>query len=297
MEAHGQAIRPQVSAFVHSRNQGEFWRFARRQPLGSISLVILLLVVLLAILAPQVASRDPYTIRVDQKLLPPSPEFLLGTDRLGRDLLSMLIFGSRVALIVGFGASCLGSVVGGVLGLVGGFFGKTIDNVIQRISDILMSFPGLILALAPVAVLGVGLVNVVVAIAIPIVPRAARVVRSAVLSTREQQYIEGAVAVGASNTRLMFIHIVPNVMAPFLIVLTAQLGTAVLTEASLSFLGLGVPPPNFSWGAMLAGHAADWFEVAPWTAIFPGLAISLVVFAVNFLGDALRDFWDPRLRS
>ncbi len=272
-------------------------RFVRRQPIGALSLAIILVLAVAAVFAPLVAPYDPRVIRPAEIAAAPSLDFWFGTDHLGRDMLSMVLYGGQIALLVGFTTSIVGSVIGGAFGLVGAFFGGAADNVVQRISDVLMSFPSLILALAAVAVLGPTLLNVIIAIAIPIIPRAARVVRSSVLSVKEQQYIEAAKAVGCGPARMMTVHILPNVMAPFLIILTAQLGGAILAEASLSFLGVGVPPPNFSWGGVLAGHASLYFETAPWTAAFPGAAIAIAVFAFNLLGDALRDYWDPKLRG
>ena len=272
-------------------------RFVRRQPVGALCLAIILLLAVAAVFAPLLAPYDPRVIRPTEIAAAPSLEFWFGTDHLGRDMLSMVLYGGQIALLVGFTTSIMGSVIGGAFGLVGAFFGGAADNVVQRISDVLMSFPSLILALAAVAVLGPTLLNVIIAISIPIIPRAARVVRSSVLSVKEQQYIEAAKAVGCGPARMMTVHILPNVMAPFLIILTAQLGGAILAEASLSFLGVGVPPPNFSWGGVLAGHASLYFETAPWTAVFPGAAIAVAVFAFNLLGDALRDYWDPKLRG
>ena len=272
-------------------------QFARRQPLGAISLVIILLMVVAAIFAPLLAPYDPRDIRPDELAVGPSRKFLFGTDYLGRDMLSMMLYGGRIALLVGFTTSFLGSGIGGMVGLIGAFSGRSVDNVIQRIADVLMSFPSLILALTAVAVLGPSLFNVIMAISIPIMPRAARVVRASVLSVKELPYIEAARATGASSLRVMLVHIVPNVMAPFLIILTAQLGGAILAEASLSFLGVGVPPPNFSWGGLLAGHASLYFEQTPSTAVFPGLAIVTAVLAFSLFGDALRDHWDPKLRG
>ena len=279
------------------RGQSMIGQFARRQPLGAISLAIILLLVLAAIFAPLLAPYDPKEQDYDQIAVGPSTSFLFGTDYLGRDMLSMMLFGGRIALIVGFTTSVVGSVVGGIVGLIGAFSGRAVDNVIQRIADVLMSFPSLILALAAVAVLGPSLFNVILAISIPIMPRAARVVRASVLSVKELPYIEAARATGAGSLRLMLVHIVPNVMAPFLIILTAQLGGAILAEASLSFLGVGVPPPNFSWGGLLAGHAGLYFETTPSTAVFPGLAIVVAVLSFSLFGDSLRDHWDPKLRG
>ncbi len=285
----------QKSTLKTRRRTSVISRFARRQPLGAISLVIILILVAVGIFAPLLAPHDPRAINFSALAQAPSKSHPFGTDHLGRDMLSMMMYGGRIALLVGFVASAVGSFIGGTFGLIGAFFGGVVDNFIQRIADILLSFPSLILALAAVAVLGPNLFNIIMAIAIPIVPRAARIVRASALSVKETSYIDASRAVGCSPFRIMLVHIAPNIAAPFLVILTAQLAGAILAEASLSYLGVGVPAPNFSWGGLLSGHAAQYFEIAPWMAIFPGFAIALAVFSFNLLGDALRDYWDPKL--
>ena len=269
----------------------------RSKPLGAAGFLIIVLFVFLAAFAPWLAPYDPYVIDSQNLLKPPSARNWMGTDEFGRDVLSRIIWGARISLTVGFAAVALGTTTGSMLGMLGGYHGGTLDYVIQRCVDILMAFPLLILALAMVAALGASMQNVIIALAIVIAPNAARVLRSTTLSVREQPYVEAALNLGYSHTRIVLRHVLPNCMAPFIIMATAALGAAILTEASLSFLGLGTPPPIPSWGTMLSGKTQSYFGQAPWLAIFPGLAISVVVFGFSFVGDALRDLLDPRLRS
>ena len=227
----------------------------------------------------------------------PSWAHWLGTDQFGRDLLSRIIFGARTALIVGFSSAIVSSFAGLVLGVGSAYFGGRVDLYLQRLLDIVMAFPLIILALAVVAIFGTGLHNVIVAITIPLIPRCARIVRSSALSIREVPYIDAARACGFGHTRIILRHMVPNVMAPFLILLTAFVGQAILAEASLSYLGLGVQEPIPAWGLMLQGGAEEYASTAPWIAIFPGLAIALTVFGFSLFGDSLRDALDPKLRD
>jgi peptide/nickel transport system permease protein len=234
--------------------------------------------------------------------MPPSFEHPFGTDNLGRDIFSRVVYGARTALVIGILSSLVGSILGGIIGVVSGYFSGRFDFVVQRFIDVLISFPIIVLAMVVVAMLGKWPVfgvdmNLVVAIAIPIVPKVARVVRAAALSVREMPYIDAARAAGFGTPRIVFRHMVPNVFAPFLIMFTAFVAQAILLEASLSFLGLGVPEPHPSWGRMLSESAAEYVRTAPWLVIFPGIAISLVVFGTNLLGDAVRDILDPRQRS
>ncbi|HZU07373.1 MAG TPA: ABC transporter permease [Chloroflexota bacterium] len=271
-------------------------QFARRRPLGALGGVIIVGLGLAALLAPLIAPYDPLETNFLAMLRPPSREFLFGTDAFGRDVLSRLIYGARTALLIGFTSSILGASLGALLGTVSAYFGGKVDLLLQRVMDIFLSFPLIVLALGVVAVLGTGVLNVILAIAVPIVPQVARVVRASALSVRAMPYVEAARAVGAGHWRIIARHMLPNVMAPYLIMLTAFLGQAILLEASLSFLGLGVAEPTPAWGLMLRGAGVQFAERAPWLAIAPGLAISITVFAFNLFGDALRDALDPRLR-
>jgi peptide/nickel transport system permease protein len=236
-------------------------------------------------------------IAFENMLLPPGSEFFLGTDQFGRDILTRLLYGSRTALFVGFTAAFVGSSIGLVLGVTSAYIGGRFDLVFQRVMDLFQSFPLIIMALAIVSIFGPNLRNVIVAITIPFIPDCARVVRSSALAIREMPYIDAARANGFSNTRIVLRHMVPNVMAPYLIMFTTFVGHAILLEASLSYLGLGVQEPTPSWGLMLQGGAEEYAESAPWVAIWPGVAISLSVFGFNMFGDAVRDMLDPKLRS
>ena len=284
-----------------SRRFVRFWRdFIRRRPLGTAGAVLIILMLITAAFADRIAPYDPVEIRFADLLQPPSFEHLLGTDPFGRDVFSRIVFGSRTALAVGFSASFVGCTLGLVLGVVGAYFGGRVDQIIQRFMDVLLSFPLIVIAIAVVAALGTGedkLGNVIAAITVPIIPRVARVVRSSALSVVNMPYIEATRAVGSRAVRIMFRHVAPNVFAPYLIMLTAFLGQAILLEASLSFLGLGVFEPTPSWGLMLRGAGMQFLEQAPWIAIAPGVAISLAVFGFNLFGDSLRDALDPRLRT
>ncbi|NIO03577.1 MAG: ABC transporter permease subunit [Proteobacteria bacterium] len=271
-------------------------RFARQKPLGTSGAVLILLMGLVAILADFIAPYDPLATRYDLMMQPPNAEFWLGTDAFGRDILSRLLYGSRTALLIGLSASFLGATIGAIIGVVSAYFAGKTDLIIQRLMDMLLSFPLIIMALAVVAVLGTGTGNVIIAIAVPMTPRCARVVRSSALAIRESPYIDAARALGFGHGRIIFRHMLPNVMAPYLIMLTVFLAQAILLEASLSFLGLGVSEPTAAWGLMLRGAAVEFAEQAPWMGIFPGLAISAAVFAFNLFGDSLRDALDPKLR-
>jgi peptide/nickel transport system permease protein len=276
-------------------------QFMMQQPLGAAGLVIIILMGVCAAFAQWVAPYDPLTVDYAAMLAAPSAEHWLGTDSFGRDVLSRVIYGARTALAIGFIASFLGSTLGAVIGVASAYFGGKIDLFIQGIMDVLLSFPIIVLAITVVAVLGNNVVlnidvNLIIAIAVPMLPRVERVVRSSALAIRELPYIDAARAAGYSHTRIIFRHIIPNVVAPYLIMLTAFVAQAILSEASLSFLGLGVTEPTPSWGLMLSGSAADFYQQAPWMIVFPGIAISLGVFAFNLFGDSLRDWLDPKIK-
>jgi ABC-type dipeptide/oligopeptide/nickel transport system permease subunit len=274
----------------------------RRKPLGAVSAVVILGLLAVALLAPLLAPRDPYALNLNERGLPirmqaPTAAFPLGTDPLGRDVLSRIVYGTRVSLIVGFASVIIGTTLGAVLGLLSGYWEGRLDYVIQRGVDTTMAIPGIVLALAVMSVLGQSLTNIILVIALVIAPGASRVVRGTVLAVKQSTFVDAALALGASPGRIVTRHVLPNVFAPILVIATVWLGNAIVIEAALSFLGLGTPPPTPTWGAMLSGEGRRNLETAPYLAIFPGVAISVVVLAFNMLGDALRDVLDPRLRS
>jgi peptide/nickel transport system permease protein len=253
--------------------------------------------VLAAIFAETLATHDPIRTDAEHTLARPDRAHWFGTDNLGRDIYSRIIYGARISLAVGIASTLLGAVFGGIIGVVSGYFGGWFDLMTQRLMDILQGLPLLILALVMAAALGPSIGNVIVAISVPIIPRAQRVIRGSVIAIREFPYIEAARALGTGHLRIAFRHVLPNTIGPFIVLMTAQFGGAILVEAALSFLGLGIPEPYPSWGRMLSVSAAEFAQKAPWLVLFPGIAISLVVFASNLLGDAVRDKLDPRLRG
>ena len=286
---------PESSVAARSR-RAALGRFVRKNPLGAVGGVLIVVMVIAALGADLLATHNPVRTS-SQVLAAPGSDFWLGSDNLGRDLYSRLVHGSRISLAVGIASTLLGGVVGGLLGLLSGYLGGRTDLLLQRLMDVMQALPILVLALVLAAALGPSLTNTIVAISVVIVPRAARVVRASVLSIREFVYVESARALGVGHARVALRHILPNTFGPFIVLVTAQLGGAILAEAALSFLGLGVPEPYPSWGRMLSIAAAEYAQKAPWLVIYPGLAISLAVFGTNLLGDALRDTLDPRLRG
>ncbi len=274
-----------------------FGQLCRQQPLGAAGGLIVLVMLLATVFANVLSPYDPEAASFEHMLVPPSADFWFGTDAFGRDILTRIIYGARTALFVGFTAAFVGATVGLVLGVASAYFGGLFDLIFQRAVDVVMAFPLIVLALAIVATLGASTVNVIIAITIPFIPQCARVVRSSALAIREIPYVDAARALGFGHARIILRHMVPNVMAPYLIMLTTFVGHAILLEASLSYLGLGVQEPTPAWGLMLQGGAEEFAESAPWVPIFPGLAITLAVFGFNLFGDALRDILDPRLRS
>ena len=270
--------------------------FIRHRPLGAAGAAIIVVMILAAALAGFIAPYDPLANDYGAMLQAPSAKHWLGTDSFGRDVFSRVIYGSRTALWVGFASAFIGASLGAIIGVASAYLGGKTDLILQRFMDLLLSFPLIILALVVVTVLGTGTTNVILAIMVPMVPRCALVVRSSALALREMPFVEAARALGFGPVRIILRHMLPNVMAPYLIMLTAFLGQAILLEASLSFLGLGVSEPQAAWGLMLRGAAVEFAERAPWMAIYPGIAISLSVFAFNLLGDSLRDALDPKLR-
>jgi peptide/nickel transport system permease protein len=273
------------------------WRrlafLAGRHLLGSIGLVIMVLFVLTALFADVLARFDPLSVDSAQALARPSSLHWMGTDPFGRDVWSRIIHGARISLAVGIGSTALGGSIGVIVGLTSGW----VDLVFQRVTDVLQALPLLVLALVMTTALGPSLPNVIIAIAIPLIPTVSRVIRANTLALRELPFVEAAKSIGMSEMRIALRHVLPNTLAPLIVLATAQLGSTILTEASLSFLGLGIPEPYPSWGRMLSESAAEYVRTAPWLVIFPGIAISLAVFGTNLFGDALRDILDPRQRS
>ena len=279
------------------RARSKFLEFCRRQPLGTVGLVLVIVMAIAGLGAEWIAPYSPTSNDFSAMTEPPSWAHLMGTDQFGRDLFSRIVYGARTAFIVGFSCAIVGGFAGLVLGVASAYFGGRLGLLVERINDVIMAFPLIILALAVIAVFGSGVFNVILAITIPLIPRCARVVRSSALAIREVPYIDAARACGFGHSRIILRHMVPNVVAPFLIMLTAFVGQAILAEASLSYLGLGVQEPVAAWGLMLQGGAEEYATNAPWIAIFPGVAIALTVFGFSLFGDALRDALDPKLRD
>ena len=285
-----------AGANVSSR-WGQIWFLVRRYPLGGVGAMLVLVFILTAVFADFIAPLDPTATNSRASLAAPGAAYWLGADFMGRDMLSRIVHGARISLAVGLGATLLGGLLGVAIGLMSGYLGGWFDLATQRLMDIMQSLPLLVMALVMAAALGPSLENTIIAIAIPLVPTVARVVRSSTLSLREQPFVEAARAVGMGELRIAVRHVLPNTLAPLIVLGTAQLGSAILTEASLSFLGLGIPEPYPSWGRMLSESAAEYVRTAPWLVVFPGVAISLAVFGTNLLGDAMRDILDPRERT
>jgi peptide/nickel transport system permease protein len=273
-----------------------FWRFCRQNPLGAVGGFVVIVMLLMAALADVVTFYDPTRNNFGAMLEPPGADYWLGTDQFGRDLYTRIVYGARTALLVGFVSAFVGGTVGLILGVASAHFGGRLDLILTGVMDVLMAFPLIILALAMVSIFGTGTFNVIMAITIPFIPRCARVVRSSALAVREMPFIDAARACGFGHARIILRHMVPNVFAPYLVIMTAAVGQAILLESSLSFLGLGVQEPVPAWGLMLRGGAQDYAETAPWVAIYPGIAISLAVFGFNLFGDALRDWLDPKMK-
>jgi peptide/nickel transport system permease protein len=270
--------------------------YLRRYPLGAAGAAIMLVIVLMAIFAGWITVFDPTATNSQASLARPGGAHPLGADFMGRDMWSRIVYGARISLAVGIGAATLGCTIGMCIGLLSGYFGGWLDLIGQRFMDMLQALPLLVMALVMSAALGPSLQNTIIAISIPLIPTVARVIRSNTLMLREMPFVEAARAVGMNELSIAVRHVLPNTLAPLIVLATAQLGSAILVEAALSFLGLGIPEPYPSWGRMLSESAAEYVRTAPWLVIFPGLAISLAVFGTNLLGDALRDIFDPRLR-
>lgn len=273
-----------------------FMQSLKNDKVGFIGFIGILLVVIVAILAPVIAPHSPSEIFNEHILQGPNAQFLFGTDELGRDIFSRVVFGAQVSLQVSLTAVGIGAIGGLVLGLISGYFQGKIDQIIMRIMDVFFAFPDILLALTIIAVLGPSLTNTMIAIGIVFIPVFTRLVRSAVMSVKENEYLTSAVAVGVHPLKIIAKHVTPNIMAPFIVQVTLALSGAILTEAALSFLGLGVQPPDPSWGVMLNASRA-YMEFAPWTILFPVTAIVMTILCFNLLGDSLRDLLDPKLKS
>jgi peptide/nickel transport system permease protein len=296
------ASTPQAYTDAIPKRPNVFWQFVRSQPLGLVGFLIILLYVVFALGASWISPFDPEAIDFAAMLARPGGEHWFGTDQYGRDVFSRIVYGARTALAVGILSALFGCTLGALVGAASGYFGGRIDNAIQRVVDVMLSFPIIVLAMVVVAVLGrrtaLGVDwNLIAAIALPMIPKMARVARSSTLSIVAMPFIDAARAAGFSHKRIILRHIVPNIVAPYLIMVTAFMAQAILLEASLSFLGLGVTEPTAAWGLMLSGTSADFYQTAPWMIVFPGVAITLAVFAFNLFGDSLRDWLDPKLKS
>jgi peptide/nickel transport system permease protein len=296
------ATTPSVQAEALPKRPNALLQFVKAQPLGLVAFLIIMVYVAFALGARWIAPFDPEAIDFAAMLSRPGAEHWFGTDQYGRDVFSRIVYGARTALAVGILSAVSGCTIGALIGAASGYFGGRIDNLVQRIVDIMLSFPIIVLAMVVVAVLGKGSIggidtNLIVAIALPIVPKMARVARASTLSIVAMPFIDAARAAGFSHSRIILRHILPNIVAPYLIMVTAFMAQAILLEASLSFLGLGVTEPTPAWGLMLSGTSADFYQTAPWMIVFPGLAITLAVFAFNLFGDSLRDWLDPKLKS
>jgi len=275
---------------------GKSFHMIRRQPLGTVGAVIVSSLVILTVFASVITGIDPTENNFEHMLIAPGAEYWLGTDQFGRDILTRLIYGARTALFVGLACAFTGATTGLVLGVSSAYFGGTFDLLFMRVMDVFMAFPAIIMALAIVSIFGSEIHFVIMAITLPIIPDCARIVRSNALQIREIPYVDAARALGFTHARIILRHMLPNVMAPYLIIFTSAIGGAILSEASLSYLGMGVQEPTPAWGLMLQGGAEEYVESAFWVAFFPGFAIALAVFGFNMFGDAVRDVLDPRLR-
>lgn len=280
-----------------ARNAVALGRFVRSKPMGALGLSIITAAVVLAVLAPLIAPYDPWEYRRYNYLEAPSSTFWFGTDSLGRDVFSRTLYGARVSLYVGLVTMLIAAAGGLMLGVTSAYLGGKFDLIVQRIVDTIIATPTLILALALVAALGQSVNNVILAIAIVQMPRITRVIRSAALSIKETPYVDAARAIGSTGIRVMLRHVAPNTFGPLLIVATSAVGAIIITESTLSFLGLGVDPKTITWGALLSGDTRLYFSGAPWLALGPGFSLTFVVFGVNMFGDALRDVLDPKLRG
>jgi peptide/nickel transport system permease protein len=285
-----------ISVRLHAVTRG-VWRLIKEKPLGAFGGVIVLGLLFCALFAPWIATNSYDQTNVRNRLKPPNSQFYFGTDNLGRDIFSRIIYGARVSVTVGFGAVSIGITLATIIGVGCAYFGGKADILVQRLVDAQVAIPGLLLLLNIMAVTGPGLLNIILALGVVSAAGSSRIIRSAAMAAKENQFVEAARAVGASHLRIILCYILPNIMAPIIIITTVSLGFTILIESTLSFLGFGVPPPYPSWGEMLSGSGRSYMHKAPWMATWPGIAISLAVFGFNMLGDALRDLLDPRLRG
>jgi len=300
MEKNNLALQDELKSDKNRSSSGnpwyEAWRRLRKSPIGMAGLTIIIFLIIIAIFAPYIAPHDPVNQNIMARYKAPSAKHWLGTDEMGRDILSRIIYGSRISLKVGIISVSLAMVFGVGLGLIAGFYGGVIDMLVMRFMDIMLAFPAILLAIGIVAILGPRLENAMMAIAVINIPRFARIVRSSVISLKESEYIKAAKALGANDFRILMNHILPNAMAPLIVQTTLSIATAILEAAALSFLGLGAQPPSPEWGAMLS-DARSALQKAPWVATFPGLAIIFGVLGFNLLGDGLRDALDPKMKN
>ena len=281
----------------HSWLVGFLIRLVKEKPLGTVGAVITLVLLLTGIFADFLAPYGINEVQIGDYLAPPSAGFWLGTDNLGRDMLSRVIFGARISMIVGLTASIVATTVSLIIGVVSGYIGGKLDLIVQRFVDAIMCMPGIILCMIIISIIGPGMISIIIVLGIRLGVSGSRIIRGAVISTKENAYVTAAVAIGCSTTRILTRHILPNIMAPAIILFTTQVPNVILLEASLSFLGFGVPPPTPSWGGMLSGAGRIYMFEAPWMVIWPGLALASVVYGINMFGDAVRDILDPRLRG
>ena len=281
----------------HSKLVDFLIRLWKEKPLGTAGAVIILLLLVTGIFAGFLAPYGMNETHTADALSAPSATYWLGTDNLGRDLLTRVIFGARISVIVGLAAATLATIISVIIGLLCGYFGGKLDLVVQRFVDAVMCFPGLILMMVLITVIGPGILQVIIVIGTLWGIIGSRIVRGATLSIKENMYVQAAVAIGCPTSRILIRHILPNIMAPIIILFTIRIPDVILTEAALSFLGFGIPPPTPSWGGMLSGSGRNYMFLAPWMAIWPGLALAITVYSVNMFGDALRDLLDPRLRG
>lgn len=292
MSATAEALAPRRNAFLAG-----LVRLVREKPLGAIGLAIVLLFLVCGIFADVLAPYGINQISPVNRLKPPSARFWFGTDHLGRDMFSRILYGAQLSVIIGLSAASLATLISLTLGILSGYFGGKIDMLIQRLVDAWMSFPELIILIVVVSVVGPGMLQVIGILGLTFGIGGSRIIRGAVVSTRENMYIHATQSMGASTTRVLLRHILPNIMAPVLVLFSTRVGAVILVESGLSFLGFGVPPPAPTWGGMLSGSGRTYMYMAPWLALAPGLCLTLVVYGINVLGDALRDLLDPRMRG